>query len=264
MHQLLAVAAFHKASSLQADLEQRRQYSLRALKHQTEGASILRYRLGRLTPENSHTCLETATLLTIGSFAAKSDAQPRLNDLISIFFSCRGLLAISRSAMDTLREGPLREKFTAGKYTRDAPALRKVCEILYGLSGRLGEVHKVATARDDNPLDIVQTEIYRLIRIIHEAVETAFAPPEWRVVLLWPMTFSDTFIDLLSQKDHLALVLIAHFCAIVHLTEPFAWWVKGWGPSVLQDVQWHLAGSCYESLLQWPLRSAGPSAALTV
>ncbi|KAM0322580.1 hypothetical protein ACHAQA_009427 [Verticillium albo-atrum] len=264
MHQILAVSAFHKAF---LHPSQRHAYSLRGLHHQTEAARTLRDRLLRFPRDKIHTCFVTAILLTIGSFAALSrtgDASqeesaagcdPRVDDMMRIFFFARGSFFIMDTAEDLLKAGPLGKLFTIRTYEREVPRLVEICERLHDLDICVRERQHAMNTASIEAAGIVLTEIARFIGNIRRSILTAPRSPEWRSTLSWPMKFDDTFMALVAQKDHLALALMAYHCVAMHRAEASAWWTTGWAASVLVDIQRYLAGSACESLIEWPLHT---------
>lgn len=82
----------------------------------------------------------------------------------------------------------------------------------------------------------------------------------------WAATVSEGYCDLLTQRQPLALVIIAYFSTLF-LNNSGAWWFRNWGLWILDAVQAALPTE-YEPWLEWPKGRIGsttstPSGATT-
>lgn len=67
----------------------------------------------------------------------------------------------------------------------------------------------------------------------------------------WVATIPDGFRDLLSQRQPLALLIIAHFATLFTMC-PEVWWYRSWDSWILNAVQSELPAE-YLPWLEWPL-----------
>lgn len=76
------------------------------------------------------------------------------------------------------------------------------------------------------------------------------------VVHFWPIQNSIEFVDLLSKWHPGALILLAHFCIVMHRVGARSWYLGGRAASMLStivqrlDIKWH-------RYIEWPLREVG-------
>lgn len=71
-----------------------------------------------------------------------------------------------------------------------------------------------------------------------------------RVINSWPIEVETTFLELLSRRDPLALVILAHYGALMSL-RPGTWWIGRW-PIVLLDHIEKSVSDSWQELLRWP------------
>lgn len=78
------------------------------------------------------------------------------------------------------------------------------------------------------------------------------------VVRFWPIKNSVEFVELLEKWHPGALILLAHYCIVLHRVRQKAWYLKGSVESMLStiarrlDITWH-------RYIQWPLQEIGIS-----
>ena len=75
------------------------------------------------------------------------------------------------------------------------------------------------------------------------------------VVLSWPAMIESDFVTLLQKRDQFALVILAHYAAVLH-TLGSLWWCRGWGFMLLKDVIFHLEDN-KRTEIQWPIQQIG-------
>jgi hypothetical protein len=71
----------------------------------------------------------------------------------------------------------------------------------------------------------------------------------------WPIEVQEGFLQLLISREPAALVLLAHYGALLHLS-PHHWWTTGWPRFVLDAVRRELDES-HQPLLAWPVEFLG-------
>lgn len=74
-------------------------------------------------------------------------------------------------------------------------------------------------------------------------------------IFSWLYRMEDSFIELLSNRDPLALVITANFCVLLkHLGS--SWWTEGWSTKLLQEI-WDLLDEEYRLWIRWPIEELG-------
>ncbi|KAF2158383.1 hypothetical protein M409DRAFT_71674 [Zasmidium cellare ATCC 36951] len=91
-------------------------------------------------------------------------------------------------------------------------------------------------------LDLVFTNIHHLLRS-GEMFSVA-------ITLSWTATIPAVVLDLISDRDQLALVILAYFAVLFKLQEA-SWWMRGWGDWTLDAVQSQLDAE-YRQWTDWP------------
>jgi hypothetical protein len=72
---------------------------------------------------------------------------------------------------------------------------------------------------------------------------------------MWIFLTPTAFFDLISQRDPLALIVLAHYCVPLHQLRA-NWWLSSWGYRVL-DMVYKTLDSHLRSSLTWPIREIG-------
>jgi hypothetical protein len=83
------------------------------------------------------------------------------------------------------------------------------------------------------------------------SVMAAKLPNTWLLLLWWPAGVSPEFLQLLKDRNPVALVIFCHWCVGVHHI-PKTWYLEGWVERMLRSMleilgpEWHFA-------VQWPI-----------
>lgn len=71
------------------------------------------------------------------------------------------------------------------------------------------------------------------------------------ITLRWVATTHPTILDLIENRDQLALVILAHYAVLFRLQES-SWWMKGWGRWTIDAVR-ALLQPDLQQWTEWPL-----------
>ncbi|KAJ0161953.1 hypothetical protein CTA2_5337 [Colletotrichum tanaceti] len=295
LHQLLAFSAYHLAY-LQPDcrhayLMQAAQHQNDAI-NGMRGAL-----LGAISPTNCHALFASSIFLTLSAFATYPSYEKYnptfspVDGMLDIFTLSDGMSAILRSSDDDIRKGPLREIFVRGCAGGDGdddgdatatpadvePSLQPLFDRLPRLSARLGEVLGRTTTTTTMTTTTMTTTttagncgregrkytITSAIIALSESIAKVStinimsAPAEFRAVFMWPILLSTDYMDMLRLRQPAALVVLAHYCVIIHLAEPFCWFLTGWTRALVSVISEHLTGTPWEELVLWPMEIVG-------
>jgi hypothetical protein len=66
-------------------------------------------------------------------------------------------------------------------------------------------------------------------------------PSDWSISLRFAMNVPESLIGRIRSREPLALVILAHYCVLLHRA-PVRWWAVGWGSKVLEAVCHCLTG----------------------
>lgn len=266
LHQILSFSALHLAY---LHPETGTEYSHLASQHQNESIKGMRSALMQdATSQSCHPLYLSSILLSFNAFGrlaryrddSKCDTtcesipganSPCLDDLLDIFRSIHGISTILSSSDLDLRSGPLKPLFEMPcDPSISAPHLQSVAQ---EMSSMLGRLPVPPTPFDENRRIIFGAgtslieSLVAVTRTLHS--ET---PSEMRAVFFWPIRVSARFVDLARQQDPSAMVIIAHYCVLLHLAEASCWFLRGWAAAVLNPIATQLRGTPLEELIRWP------------
>ncbi|CAJ0544035.1 Ff.00g040500.m01.CDS01 [Fusarium sp. VM40] len=246
MHQILAVSAFHLASLNPSECQENLS---RAFKHQHHAICGIRGEVATVTPRNCHALFAGSSLLFIGAFAACArtsggDLEQKVNDLFSAFTLIRGVSSILTSFKDVVRNGIFGGFMECNSYAKGTGLLLSLVE-------RLGFITQ---SLDAGKVDhVVKSQAGEAIFALGESVGRAStASPELNVAIIWPMIIKDGFLQLIRERHPAALVVVAHYCTVLHAVGSEFWFLENWGHDLLDAIVDGLP-PCWHEAVAWPL-----------
>ncbi|KKY30797.1 hypothetical protein UCDDA912_g09270 [Diaporthe ampelina] len=260
VHQILAVAAFHQAYLHPG---QRSDHSLHASQHQNRSIEGMRGHLAAITSENCHALFMASSLLLVGAFASFANIRPNdspliegqrpptIEDMIDVFILDRGVASVLQSSEECIQAGYFRDLFHFQTHDKQNAFMPRLAEELRSLSAAI----KAEPDVDNLVVILVDLEIRKLIDAIEKAVVTT-DDAEMRVTTYWPITIAEDYIQLVRQRNEVALLVLMYYCCIMYRAEGKTWFVKGWGISVATDVE-RLISRRWREAIKWPLEQMG-------
>ncbi|KAL9477483.1 hypothetical protein ACSS6W_007324 [Trichoderma asperelloides] len=76
-------------------------------------------------------------------------------------------------------------------------------------------------------------------------------PRIWLHFVWWPGAVDQEYLDLLTRRDQMALVILIHWCAVMK-SAPRKWFMEGWAENVSRPVI-PLIGQEWDGVMEWPL-----------
>ncbi|KAL9102494.1 MAG: hypothetical protein Q9163_002359 [Psora crenata] len=73
---------------------------------------------------------------------------------------------------------------------------------------------------------------------------------EVSLAFVWPVMIPPHFISMLNKRDPKALIILAHYCLILHHLDGY-WWMRGWARHILDNIRPELDDS-WQNWLRWP------------
>ena len=73
---------------------------------------------------------------------------------------------------------------------------------------------------------------------------------EISIAFLWPVMVPQEYIMMLNDKRPEALVLLAHYCVILHHLDDY-WWMRGWAMHIIDSIHREL-DETWLYFIQWP------------
>lgn len=110
-------------------------------------------------------------------------------------------------------------------------------------------------------VNLIERRIYsRAICLLHKNYFLMLRKTsEWATALFWAANISREYIRLLVAKRPMALLILAHYCVLLHHA-PTRWWMCGWSGRVLDMVN-QLLDEQWRVYLSWPIRAVEPDQA---
>ncbi|KAG8362130.1 hypothetical protein FVEN_g52 [Fusarium venenatum] len=241
LHQVLSVSAFHLAF-LNPD---RPEFPVCASQHQNEAIKGLRSAIGSISQDSCVEIFLASSLLSIGAFAGfstqNSGQQPGIDDLLDVFVLTRGMSDILNKYQTTLNQSRLGGLFLRGSPCESTPVLTAVIAQLRQIT--IPDNFDLATA------SLCQESIMSAITWTEKSIEST-ANPDLRVALTLCLSVSAEFLDLIKQRNRIALCVLAHYCVVLNQVGRSTWYMAKWGRLVVLDI-WKEMDPQWRSLLQW-------------
>lgn len=73
---------------------------------------------------------------------------------------------------------------------------------------------------------------------------------EISIAFLWPVLIPQEYITMLNEKRPEALILLAHYCVILHHLDDY-WWMRGWAMHIINNIHRELDDN-WLYFIQWP------------
>lgn len=73
---------------------------------------------------------------------------------------------------------------------------------------------------------------------------------EVSIAFLWPVMIPPEFVSRLNAKEPLALIILAHYCVILHHLDDY-WWMNGWAMHTITNIHSEL-GEEWRAWIEWP------------
>lgn len=242
MHQILAVSAFHLASLRPS---QSQVHFTQALQHQQHAICGINAEVSNITSGNCHALFAASSLLFIGAIAASSTAlhtarQCEIDNIVDVFTLIRGVSGILGSSKEDIRQGSLGDFMDCIPHPIESRLLNLLLE-------KIPEIRR--SFHENSNQALADEAIAGLEESIGRALTTS---PELTVAIIWPMTLNDGFLALLRVRHPAALVIVAHYCTVLHAAGSDYWFMRGWGRCVVTAIAECLTLP-WKEYIEWPL-----------
>lgn len=233
MHSNLALAALH----LYSEQPHRSELLSRAAAHQHAALSQVRPHIVDVTAEHSQAILTFAAVTSIFALAEPAYdprglgvARDPVDELLNSFHLGRGIKTILQQAW-----GMLQHKDSIKKVVKlpDYTALKATLDDTYPVYPILRNV-VTQNCQDDEAVSCLDAlEILFYYMAINETHQKEVPGPMY--VQMWPVDVSAHFLNMLADRNPIALVILAHYAAFMRLRSN-TWWLERWPSAILQHV----------------------------
>ncbi|KAL6229721.1 hypothetical protein BDW75DRAFT_224553 [Aspergillus navahoensis] len=153
-------------------------------------------------------------------------SSPSLHKLLNIFRTVRGLSS-GTGVIDTVEKGELKALFTQtdpyhqlpSTYTLTILAMRN----LNNASAKKDPSHETTVYED------AISKLDRSLEMLSKGGEPTM------IALRWLFRLPSRYLDLVRDKRPLALIIFAHYCAVLHHLRD-RWWMGDWGTRLVKEI----------------------------
>jgi hypothetical protein len=251
LHGIFAVSALHLA--LSSDCPEKEQQVLieDAEHHQSEAIRMFTEIGDQLGPSENVESFALSSLLIGSAFAfplavatrCRTRASP-LDELIGVFMLIRKMINFSTPLIDGVQKSELGGLFMVEEVQTSLSnssqlAITALHEMLNAAYPPRHENNQVFT----DAIDRLEQLLSKLDGAV-EMVSRSF---------IWVCEVPAAFIDLLRGHNPLALIILAHYCVVLHQLRK-RWWISSWGERVL-DVIVRTLSPAWKPSVAWALHA---------
>ena len=245
---ILAASALH-LSYLHPEYKQ--SYDLKASTHQGLALTLFQETLSHVDESNCQALFAFSCLLVIIAFASssKKDASDLQTDVLHWFHLLRGGNSVLTMHRETLANSLFSSLLNEMKHTENTSAHKvKDADRIIGLI-------KVCCLSEH---DAEVSQAYALA--IHDLLSTFIQASMLRnrgeasllASFVWPVNLSPKYLELLTEQQPEALVILAHYCVLIQwCDEDQEWFVAGWARFMLDTIKASLPEDWLPSIA-WP------------
>ncbi|ETS81539.1 hypothetical protein PFICI_06541 [Pestalotiopsis fici W106-1] len=283
MRAILALSALHMAHNTRTPSSAERYLSIARCEHD----AALRTATELLRNVTAANCAPLFIFSIITFFYTMASPRPAAHMLLldgsgvpDWLVLLRGLRHISEAAADELLAGPFAAAFAFGRMRLDqCQSLRST---LPPSSAWFSTVASVQLATLRQLVAVAVAESQTLLTLYLDTIDTlemCFAKAQNRLptmdlrtldandssttsdakettlVLAWPYLASNEYIEMLGQRQGVAMVILAHYCVLLQSLNG-CWWMQGW-PSYLIENIWQALDAQHRLWIQWPMEEVG-------
>lgn len=251
MHGILAISALHLSQQFSGS--RREIYTETAMRHHSWALSLCVPLLSNVTPENCQSLYACSILIATFSFASQGLSIYRpsmhISEVIKIFRLVRGTASIVEQARSWIEQSDMRILLALIRYAQRTPGSRHVHTVHTQLETLLNQ------QEDERQFPQLpgssKAVIIRSTRHLLDVFDSCIDSDNQATILAWPAVMDSEFLDLMQQREPWALVTLAYYGAVLHLTTR-AWWIEGWGKFLVNLGAGYLDDHT-RSAIAWPI-----------
>ncbi|KAI9842063.1 MAG: hypothetical protein M1837_007488 [Sclerophora amabilis] len=252
MRGILAISALH-LSYLRP--QHKETYLFTALSHQNMALKLVRSAMQEITRANCNAVFAFSSLVVVFAFASphfeeslilvKQSEEPA--EWVNLI---RGVRTILKPTWDWIRNGTLGLLVRDGLDVTSAAASEETV-------ARLGRIQRLCEDTSDG-YEAKESYTEAMMQLRACFIDTGPAETEERqlaIAFVWPAIVPETYISMLRKKRPEALIILAHYCIILHLVDDY-WWMKGRAFYLVKNVQSMLEDP-WRRWIEWPASVVG-------
>ncbi|CAG8889860.1 unnamed protein product [Penicillium egyptiacum] len=178
-----------------------------------------------------------------------ADTYDPIRDLLQGFDLCRGLREVTGLLWHWVKEGRISDVLICVDDNKILPLSDKVQEAFSRL-GHFNEYYGKEVSTHD-------TSCYAsAISSLTELMEISQGKPRRvELALRWSFNLTDKYVDLLRERDSMSLVILAHYCLLLHHCR-HQWWMEEWSLHLARSI-WGLLRRALETISNVGLERSG-------
>ncbi|KAL4913996.1 hypothetical protein BDW62DRAFT_205044 [Aspergillus aurantiobrunneus] len=156
----------------------------------------------------------------------KDRVSSSLQDLLDLFRSVRALLS-NPDALDVVENGELKALFTRSDPYHQLPSTYTLT--ILAMRNLNATSAKNDPSHETSVYDDAITKLDRSLEMLSKGGEPTM------IALRWMFRIPSRYLDLVEEKRPLALVIFAHYCAVLHHLRD-RWWMGDWGSRLVKEI----------------------------
>ncbi|OAX84049.1 hypothetical protein ACJ72_01584 [Emergomyces africanus] len=258
MHIILAISALHISHLRDSDNGTESLYKHLARTHYDDAVAAFRSTVPQMTKSNSSAVFAFSHLTIYFAFGSSKFSvnngrmEDPIGELLDVFTLLRTAMETLRSSWDSLADGPLAVLLQRGPAITDRHYLTPDLAMGLELMEQFFQIETTIHDSDGTVSESYQTAIQQLC---DSFVMAETKRKDWAMTLRFPIIFSEQFLLSLRRRDPTALVLLAHFCVLLHRA-PTRWWADGWSEQVMEAV-FRSLDQRWRHAIAWPMKAIG-------
>lgn len=243
LHAILAAAACHKATTVDLNA----QYISTARRHHAEAMKLFREHSIALGTQQACALLPFSILILLVSlYLDQPHVSPPENQaeaLVNNIALCRSSVALLSAMIHDISQSRVSVLL---EHTREVRHYEMRNDALDALNLVDASLKHVAL---DELLDY-QMASTQLRDLYHRV---GAAPRDWAHLLSWAFRLRPHFFELLKARRPPALVIVAHWCVLLHHA-PTRWFFGSRARLIVLDIEAELRSTLWSSAMVWPLQ----------
>jgi len=248
LHMILAVSALHLVHT--GSPERRELYRIAAAQHQQQGLRGFTPSINHITTRNCDALFACATFIVM--FASAMPQSPGMDvqaetfeKLFCLAQLTKGVLSIIEGAGEWIRFGKLGSIFDVDRWDEN-----KVPPLSGDLVTAFESIDALIIDASNDHNKPAHAEAMTHLRKTVDAIHKNVDHPS--VGFMFLIFAPQSYLDLLKQKDQLALVILAHWAIILHGSRHL-WYVKNWGSHLL-EASYQALQPEWRKFITWPMQ----------
>ncbi|KAL3472382.1 C6 zinc finger domain protein [Aspergillus californicus] len=256
-HSTMALSAMQLALAAETGSAKRRTQLRAARKHYTHAVDKLPAIPNTPSPPGCNASFSSASVLFMCDLASSAlvgeDSRPSHRDAASSLQNLLDLIKTAREfssnpdMLDTVENGELRTLFTQTDPYHQLPSTYTLTILTMR---NLNNAHtKKDPAHETAVYDDAIGKLDKSLEMLSKGSDPTM------IALRWMFRIPSRFIALVEEKQPLALIIFAHYCAVLHHLRD-RWWMGEWGTQLVKEIAQLLGPERISSIL-WAANIVG-------